>query len=319
MAVLRMNKKLRIGCILMLALWLGACAGESGNRTGTLALSITDAPVDGAERVVVEFTGVEIQTSSGRHTINYANPKTINLLALQNGLREYLLESYVLPEGNVSWIRLKVNAVADGVMDSYIDIVNSETIPDGRYELNIPSGSQSGLKLNNSFNVADGAYLDFTIDFDLRKSVHQPMGQTGPSGDPVYFLRPTLRLVDADVSGEISGLVDPLIFVINEQNCSAQEAGYAVYLYEGDVTPDDMDGVDPDPVSTAMVTAGNGYVYTLAFVEPGDYTIALTCNGDLDEPDTDNSSGTGNPVVTFVGTAAVSVTAGATTPHNFSP
>lgn len=295
----------------VLMLGLVACAGETGEGSGTLALSITDAPVDGAERVVVEFTGVEIQTSAGRHTIDYADPKTINLLALQNGMREYLLEGYVLPVGNVSWIRLRVNAVADGVMDSYIDIVNSDTMPDGRYELNVPSGSQSGLRLNNSFNVVDGEYLDFTIDFDLRKSVHQPMGQTGPSGDPVYFLRPTLRLVDADVSGEISGVVDPLIFVINEQNCSAQESGYAVYLYEGDVTPDDMDGADPDPVSTAMVTAGNGYGYTLAFIEPGEYTIALTCNGDLDEPDTDDA------VVTFVGTAPISVAAGATISHDF--
>lgn len=92
MAVLSMNKKLRIGWILMSALLLAACAGESGNRTGTLALSITDAPVDGADQVVVEFTGVTIQGDSGRTDIDYVSPMAIDLLALQGGLREPLLE-----------------------------------------------------------------------------------------------------------------------------------------------------------------------------------------------------------------------------------
>ncbi|MCK4586474.1 MAG: DUF4382 domain-containing protein [Gammaproteobacteria bacterium] len=302
-----MYKKLQIGWVLILALLLVACAGEKGdNDTGTLALSITDAPVDGAEQVVVEFTGVTIQGDSGRTDIDYASPKTIDLLALQGGLRESLLERLVLDAGHYSWIRLKVNAVADGVMDSYIRIGGAD------YELNIPSGSQTGLKLINSFTVADGEVLDLTIDFNLRQSVHQPNpnGQTY-LGAPVYFLRPTLRLVETNTSGTISGLVDPQIFIFNEQNCSDQEAGYAVYLYEGNVTPDDMDVVDPNPVSTATVTAANGYVYTLAFVEPGNYTIALTCNADLDEPVTDDAA------VTFVSAAAVSVTAGATTNHDF--
>ena len=309
MVVSNIKKVLQVGWVLMLALWLGACAGEKGDSdTGTLALSITDAPVDGAEQVVVEFTGVEIQSSMGGRTdITYSSPKTIDLLALQGGLRESLLERLTLDAGQYSWIRLKVNAEADGVMDSYIRINGAD------YELHVPSGSRTGLKLISTFNVVDNGVSDFTIDFDLRKSVHQPNGQTGPAGDPIYLLRPTLRLVETGMSGAISGTVDPQLFIFTEQACSAQEAGYAVYLFEGDVTPDDIDGVDPDPVSTTMVTASTGYVYTLAFVEPGDYTIAATCMADLDAPGTDDVA------VTFVGTAAVSVTAGTTTSHNFSP
>ena len=314
MAVLSTNKKSRIGWVLMLALLLVACGGEtgSGTDTGTLALSITDAPVDGADQVIVEFAGVTIQGDSGRIDIDYASPKTIDLLALQGGLRESLLERLELDAGHYSWIRLKVNAV-EGVRDSYIVIEGNE------YELHIPSGAQTGLKLVNSFYVANDEVLDLTIDFDLRKSVHQPVGQTDSNGDPIYFLRPTLRLVETKASGTISGTVDPQLFIITEQACSAQETGYAVYLYEGNVTPDDIDGIDPDPVSTAAVTASNGYVYTLAFVEPGDYTIAATCMADLDAPNTDDNEVTDDPAVTFVGTAAVSVTAGATTTHNFSP
>lgn len=309
MFVTKIKNGSRIGWVLVLALWLGACGGGNDKGTGILDLSITDAPVDGADEVVVEFTGVEIQSSGGRHSIDYLTPKTIDLLALQGGLRESLLEDYVLPEGNVSWIRLKVNAEADGVMDSFI-VKNGAS-----YELDVPSGSETGLKLNRPFVVRDGDDLDFTIDFDLRKSVHQPNGQEF-NGVPVYYLRPTLRLIDTNESGVITGLVDPLVF--NGETCSvsAPEVSYGIYLFDGNAaTPDDIDSIDPDPVTTAVVSldASSNYVYTLAFLAPGDYTIAATCVADLDEPDTNDAA------VTFVGPASVSVTAGATTSHDFLP
>lgn len=285
-----------------------ACKAETGKGSGVLVLSITDAPVDSAEQVIVEFSGVEIQPESGdRIQINYPSPKTINLLALQGGLRATLLEQLDLEVGTYSWIRLKVNAVADGIMDSFIRINGAD------YELHVPSGSNNGLKLNNSFYVGDGEIVDFTIDFDLRKSVHQPSGQTGPSGDPIYFLRPTLRLVDTNESGVVTGLINPLIF--DGLSCSTPELGYGVYLYKGNETPDDIDGIYPDPESTATATlnASSDYVYTLAFIKPGDYTIAATCVADLDEPDTDDAG------IEFVGVSFITVNAGSTTTHDFQP
>ncbi|WP_455199045.1 DUF4382 domain-containing protein [Kaarinaea lacus] len=293
--------------MLLSVLVLYACNNEITQGTGTLTLSITDAPVDSAENVFVEFTGVVIQPAEGeRIDIDFTEPMTIDLLALQNGLRATLLNRLDLDTGNYSWIRLKVNAEADGVMDSFIRIDGAD------YELYVPSGSNTGLKINTNFHVGNDQLLDYTIDFDLRKSVHQPNGQIGPSGEPVYFLRPTLRLVETDISGAISGLVDPLIF--EEMTCSDPELGYGVYLYEGDVNPDDIDGIDPDPVSTATVTlnASSEYVYTLSYLMPGNYTIAVTCTADLDEPDVDNA-------IVFVGDTMVSVATGVTTPHDFVP
>lgn len=303
----------RIGLVLMSVALLFGCKGEQiGPGSGSLVLSITDAPVDTAEQVVVEFSGVEIQPENGdRIQITYANPKTINLLALQGGLRATLIENLTLDVGGYSWIRLKVNAV-EGDRDSYIVIGGNE------FELHIPSGAQTGLKLNTPFHVNDGEILDFTIDFDLRKSVHQPVGQKDAGGNPIYYLRPTLRLLQTKSTGTISGVVNTQIFS-DELNCSANEAGYAVYLFQGNVTPDDMDGIAPDPITTAMVTAGNSYAYTLAYLEPGVYTIAATCMADLDAPDTDDNEATDVPPVTFVHAATVNVSAGVTTPYDLLP
>lgn len=297
----------QVSLVLVSVVWLFACKGENSGSSGTLSLSITDAPVDYAEQVVVQFTGAEIKSANGESIqVDYSNPKSINLLALQGGLRATLIEQLDLDVGTYPWIRLKVNAEADGIMDSYIRINGAD------YELRIPSGSNNGLKLNTPFRVGDGELVDFTIDFDLRASVQQPRGQVGPSGDPVYYLRPTLRLIDTNESGVIRGIVDPLVF--DSLTCSAPDVGYGVYLFGGSMTPDDIDGVQPDPTRTTKVSlnASSEYVYTLSFIMPGDYTIAATCTADVDEPDM-------NDVIEFVGVAPVTVTAGASTPHDFIP
>lgn len=307
MFFLNQKSLFQISLVLLSVVWLFACKGESSQGSGVLVLSITDAPVDSAEQVIVEITGVEIQPDGGnRIQITYANPKTINLLALQGGMRATLIEQLDLDVGTYSWIRLNVNAEADGVMDSYIRINGAD------YELHIPSGANNGLRLNTPFHVEDDEILDFTIDFDLRKSVHQPNGQTF-MGAPVYFLRPTLRLIDTNESGVITGHIDPLVF--NGLTCSAPDLGYGVYLFEGNVSPDDIDGVQPDPISSSAVTlnGSSNYVYTLSFIMPGDYTIAATCVADMDEPDVNDTG------IDFVGTAPVTVTAGTMTSHDFLP
>lgn len=79
-----------------------------------------------------------------------------------------------------------------------------------QYELRVPSGSETGLKHNTPFTVAEGT-VDmtvadensvYTIDFDLRKSIVNPGGQPG------YFLKSVLRLVQNINTGTISGTVD---------------------------------------------------------------------------------------------------------------
>lgn len=278
---------------------LAACGG-SGGGTGTLNLNITDAPVDSAEHVYVEFTGVEIKAANGETVdITYNQPKQLDLLALTGGVAEVLVENQLLPAGQVEWIRLKVNASQGGdpADDSYI-VINGTP-----YELRIPSGDQTGLKLNRPVTIEDGGVASFTIDFDLRKSVHER------SGD-IYNLRPTLRLVDNHTDGALAGTVDLATITAN---CIAGDDA-AVYVFAGsNVTPDDIniDGNNVEPVATASVDwEGMDNDYSVAFLSEGDYTVAFTCDAGEDDPAADNT-------LTFVGTSNVTVNAGQTTVKNF--
>ena len=283
----------RLAPLLVVLFTVGACS-DGGSSRGTLTLAITDAPVDSAKSVVVEFAGVELNPADGpRINIDYDPPRKIDLLALTGGTTELLLDNTSLPAGDYTWIRLAVNA-APNVVDSTITLLD-----DSQHELRIPSSR--GLQLNRGFSVPDGGNASFTIDFDLRKSVHNPIGS------PEYILRPTLRLVDDNDAGALAGNVDASLIAAD---CSG-----AVYVFEGaGITPDDVDDTDPDPVNSAIVPIDGVYAYLVPFLAEGDYTIAFTCDADLDEPETDDSA-----VVTFVGTTSVSIVAGRTTSQDIVP
>lgn len=258
------------------ALVLAGCGGDSGdsNAQGRLSLAITDAPVDVAESVVVEFTGVSVKPVDGDAvTFEFDTPRQIDLLDLQGGETELLLDDVTVDAGDYAWIRLSVNAGRQA-SDSFIALQDGSVHP-----LFIPSGNQSGLKLVRGFTVPANASADFTIDFDLRKSVVNP----GSSGDP-YILRPTLRLVDNTEVGAIAGTVDAGIAA--DADCSP-----AVYAYDGsDVTPDDT-GSATEPVASGLVGMNDAtgvYEYRIAFLAAGDYTVALTCDADADQADADD-------------------------------
>jgi hypothetical protein len=293
-------------CMLGFALAITSCGGGGGggdNGTATLTLSIKDAPVDGASAVVVEFTGVELKPAGGgRVMFDFATPRQIDLLALQGNASTPILDGVEVPAGDYNWIRLAVNAER-GVLDSYIELEGG-----AMESLFIPSGAQTGLKLHTGFTIAQGSIADFTIDFDLRKSVHDPEGQ------PDFYLRPTLRLIDNLVVGTVRGTVAPeLVTDASCTNGANHDMGNAVYLYAGvDAAVDDV-GSPAEPLTSVLVELDEGsgdYVYEVGFVAEGDYTVAFTCQAADDDPATDDD-------IAFVGAANVSVTANQETTHDF--
>lgn len=300
----------RLVMLALLSSLLSACADEVSPGYGLLTLGITDGPVDHAQHVYVQFSSVEVKPAYGPSSVydfgvdEFGDPvvRTIDLYGLRSGLRDVLLDDVMLMAGRYEWVRLGVNASADGMLDSYI------VIDGASYELHVPSGEQAGLKIVTPFMVWPNVANDYTIDFDLRKSVHQPDGQTMEPYGPVYFLRPTLRLVNSVASGSIAGTLDPAVFA--GQTCS-DPPSYAVYVYAGTVVaPYDIDGQAEEPVTTAQVDSDNGFSYRAAYLDPGTYTVAATCQADLDQPDQLD------PEVGFVARASVMVYAGRETTHD---
>lgn len=290
------NLVLLAGSTLLLA--LSGCSDDDPG-TGKLSLGVTDAPVDNATAVVVQFTGVEIKPEDGSaRSFDFDQPRQIDLLALTGTDSELLLDEVEVDSGRYNWVRLKVTAEADGVMDSYI------TLEDGsQHELRVPSGDETGLKLHNGFAVPNGGAAAFTVDFDLRKSVHEPM-----NAEDSYTLRPTLRIVDNARAGAIAGTVDNTWVV---EGCTP-----AVYVFAGSgVTPDDVDGTAPDTVTSARVeldTASGHYGYTAGFLAEGAYTVTFTCDAAADDPATDDT-------LDFAGTQNATVVADQATTVNFGP
>jgi hypothetical protein len=255
---------------------LAACGGSSGGSTGQMTLAVGDAPVDGAQAVVVKFTGVELVPNSGNPVdVTFTAPKIIDLLN-QSGTASAVLFSQPIPAGDYGQIRLMV--AADGnPSNSYI------TLSDGTmHGLQVPSGSETGLKLVSGFTVPSSGVVDYSIDFDLRKAVTCPPGQS-----PACILKPAERLVDNTTVGNIQGQVSATL-VAATAGCTP-----GVYLYSGTVTaPEDMNSTaattdtnQPLASKVPVATSQPPYYYQFTFLQPGSYTVAFTCEAALDNPD----------------------------------
>lgn len=281
----------RILIVATSAALLSACSSSDGGgqaKTGFLKVGITDAPVDEAAAVVVKFTGVELKPQGGpAFSIDFATPKSLDLMQFQGDERAVLLDGEEILAGDYEWMRLKVESDPNVAGDSYLQLEANGA----QCEMRIPSGDQTGLKLIRGFTIGAGTTTDFTIDFDLRKSIVAPPGQTtivDTCDNQAFMLKPVLRIVDNLQVGTIAGDVDPNL--IAAQCGASDQDPYPgnVYLFGPiptgeDVTPDDYDG-DGDALTSAMVSPDT-FRYTIGFVPAGNYRVAYTC--DLEKTDVD--------------------------------
>jgi len=297
-----------------LALMLSACGGGGGSSSGSgsLSLGLTDGPVDDLEQVVVTFTEVIVHPANGGQDLTFdmteggtTSGMSVDLKTLGQGNSIRLLDDETLPAGHYSWIRLVINPDMTYVVES---------VGGAQLLLDCSSCDESHLKLNRSFNIVAEGLVDFTIDFDLRKSISLQEPNNIPYTNYQYKLRPTLRIIDTQVaSAYISGTVDQGLVDLSPamypDECS-------VYVYTGDastVEPDDncVNDLDPNacpqtdrPLTTAevMQDLDSGlYTYQTGYLYPGTYTVALLCEDDMAEADDD---------VTFLGEAQVDAVAG---------
>jgi hypothetical protein len=267
-----------------------------GALKSSFTLSLTDAPIDDAAAVEMQFIEVRLRRSDGTWVnFPFDQPKTINLLKLQGMLTSDLLVDIPLGVGHYDEIRLLVD---DAPMASHVELL------DGSFaELDIPGGRTAGLQIKGDFMIFKTRPTSLVVDFDLRQSVKRK----GKSGK--YMFKPKLRIADKANAGHLLGNVTPEL-LSSTTACSDNNVDTfnAVYVYEGhDVIPDDINqssGTDVNPITTTVIKYDPKrliYKYEAAFLPEGAYTIAITCNSNLDDLDS------GNDDLRFFGIRNVSV------------
>ena len=196
-----MRKAIFVALTISLIALLGLFAGCSDDNTtapvsgtGFIKVNLMDAPGD-YQQVNLEVIRIEIHASdnadstSGWSVIS-EDTTYVDLLTLTEGNIAVLADS-TLPAGTYTQVRLVLGEQNTVMVDSLL------------HGLDFPSGSQSGLKLNHPFTINDGALYEFTLDFDVDRSIHL-------TGNGQYKMKPVIRIVVDQTSGGLMGVVEPV-------------------------------------------------------------------------------------------------------------
>ena len=198
--------------------------------TTSFVVRLTDSPGD-YEIVNIDIQAVEVHSDNGGWMSLETNVDVYDLLTLTNGV-ETVIANDDLPAGKVSQLRLILG-------DNNSVVVDGESFP-----LTIPSGSESGLKLQIHADLTEGITYSVLLDFDAAKSIVA-------TGSGKYILKPVIKAITEAQDGAIQGSVLP-----------AAES-VAVYAIIGD-----------DTVSTSYAAEGNADFF-LGGLADGSYKIGF--------------------------------------------
>lgn len=225
------------GFLLPLLFYTG-CTSKDSTPMGTVGVRLVDGPLEGYKEINVHIRSVEIQSGSGWITLGSPD-KTYDLLTLRNGVSAELVGGVGLAAGQYNQMRL---ILGEG---NTVKLANDEV-----HDLKVPSGMQTGIKLNVHFEVAAGTTKDIWIDFDAAHSIH--MVNAGASGQ--FILRPVVKAFDKVTTGSISG-------VLKEEGTETPLAGAMVYAQSLDL--------NGEPSIARTVTTDQNGAYSLDLLPLG--------------------------------------------------
>jgi hypothetical protein len=248
---------------------LTACDDSTGVGTETsLSILLTDAPSDYIGEAMVDIGTIELLGGAGGPVVLTEDGTNglVNLLDLQNAAT-LSLASTDIESGTYAQLRLFVEA-ASVTLAPGLEFTGGGT----SMALTVPSGAQTGIKLNLSAGDAEGTAgsveivpgeMVLVVDFDVNQSFVLQGNPDTPAGISGVLFQPTLRVVVDDVAGSVSGSV-------STQVANASVEGLVV-------TAVPVDGTTLEPFQTTSATAvtdANGD-YSILFLVPGDYEVSV--------------------------------------------
>ena len=167
--------------------------GTQTNNGGLTAVAIwaSDAPVDGVDRVWITFERI-LLIQNGRTTVIEDRRQTLDMLALQHGVRRQLAEANVAP-GTYDAVRIEL--ATTGGPTHWVE-VGDET-----HALRFADGAEPALEFPAQYSMRPDEEMELQIDFNVRLSVYEVGGR--------WYLDPTGSMHDPRTAGAIEGTALP--------------------------------------------------------------------------------------------------------------
>jgi len=176
------------------------------DQLGHLVIKLTDAPFpfEIIEAATVNIVKVEIRKVCECDEDEYPyielplpdDSNGFNLLELRNGVTADLVEMGIEP-GNYDLIRLYVDEAVLKVKDG------------DKYEVKVPSGQQTGIKIfmEPALKVVSELTTEVVLDFNLEKSFVLKGNANTPAGIKGFNFKPVVKAVNNTTEGTLAGEV----------------------------------------------------------------------------------------------------------------
>ncbi len=230
---------------------------KTNDGPGRLVVKITDAPfpIDMVESASVTITKVELRkegagvNDASGFSVVWEGSETFNLLDLRNGLTAELTDVEI-PQGSYDLVRL------------YVDQAELKIKDGGTFNVDVPSGPQTGIKvfISPGIVVEGGLTSELVLDFDLAGSFVMMGTMDSPTGITGFTFKPVIKAINNTTQGNIEGTVtekgtNP---VVNLDNVS-------ISVKQGDI----------EIKSGSTLADGKGF-FLITGLEPGLYSVTAS-------------------------------------------
>ena len=253
---------------------IGCSESESmTEETGRLTIQLTDAPFphdmiaeanvtvfkiearqkgeNEDEEDTVEDSMMDDDSGNG-YIVLMEEEITVNLLDLTNGVTENLVDTEI-PTGEYDLFKVYVKGINV--------VLNDEEMT--TYDLKVPSGEQSGIKIfvDPPLVVAGGLSADLLFDFDVSRSFVARGNIKRPESFNGFIFKPVIKVNNLTTAGTIQGMVTSLV----EAESVPLEGVQISVLREGEV------------VTSSFTDETGGYM--ILGLDAGDYEVMAELEG----------------------------------------